>query len=455
MTTNSTAPASVDSSAVADGCGSAPPYRERLLNLHRELVEAESITGCETAAGEVLVSYLARNGFVCSRQTLLPSSNTYPGRDRQNILAWPRPRPSSGTGSKPRQPPTVLVSAHIDTVPPFISYGIDDGPAISKATVIRGRGSVDAKASIAAQVVAVEELLAAGRIQADDVMLLYVVGEEEGGDGMRDFSRRVNGELNGEPSGDSGDSGDAELAGSLPTHGFRAAIFGEPTDNKLARGHKGLLIGTIKARGKAGHSGYPWLGQSANELLMRAMVRAMDADLGSSDEFGRTTLNVGVVTGGVAGNVIAEEASADVVLRVAMGPQATGHDTVKERLMAILHDVDAQAFSVEWRGGYGAVPCYHDVKGKEERNTELKREARIKRQLTIGNSYPLGFETIMVNFGTDAPVLAGDYARYLYGPGTILVAHADHEALTVGEMEKAVEDYERLILHALETHTGT
>ena len=56
-----------------------------------------------------------------------------------------------------------------------------------------------------------------------------------------------------------------------------------------------------------------------------------------------------------------------------------------------------------------------------------------------------------MSFGTDAPVLKGDHVRYLYGPGSILVAHADHEALTVGDLKAAVEGYKKLVIHALST----
>jgi acetylornithine deacetylase len=55
----------------------------------------------------------------------------------------------------------------------------------------------------------------------------------------------------------------------------------------------------------------------------------------------------------------------------------------------------------------------------------------------------------VVNYGTDVPNLAGDHARYLYGPGTILVAHGARENITVGQLETAVEGYQKLILHAL------
>jgi acetylornithine deacetylase len=52
-------------------------------------------------------------------------------------------------------------------------------------------------------------------------------------------------------------------------------------------------------------------------------------------------------------------------------------------------------------------------------------------------------------YGTDIPNLKGDFTKYLYGPGTILVAHGARENLTVGVLEDAVEGYQKLILHSL------
>lgn len=68
---------------------------------------------------------------------------------------------------------------------------------------------------------------------------------------------------------------------------------------------------------------------------------------------------------------------------------------------------------------------------------------------TNGNNLA-GFDTIVANYGTDIPYLEGNHTRYLYGPGTILVAHGDNEALTVGDLEDAVEGFQKLILHSLE-----
>ncbi|KAH8713823.1 Peptidase M20 domain-containing protein [Beauveria bassiana] len=397
-----------------------PPYRTKLLALHRDLVSIDSVTGRENEVGEFLVAHLEKNGYQTSRQVLPNRSDTPADRPRFNVLAWPKRK---ATSLEDVSAPRLLVTAHIDTVPPHIPYSIDSGE-VTVDTKIHGRGSSDTKGAVAAQIVALDELLAEERVRPEDVMLLYVVGEEEGGDGMRHFSRVLNARCNGDDGAASASASDAAaLLQRLPlATGFDAAIFGEPTEGKLARGHKGLIICTVKARGLAGHSGYPWLGKSANELLVRALQGLLDGDLGSSERFGRTTVNVGVMRGGVAGNVIPEAAEATLVLRVATGPQADGHEQVKQRMLEILRDVDAEAFTVEWGASFGAVPCDYDVEG---------------------------FETCVVNFGTDVPGLEGNHARYLYGPGSILVAHADHEHLTVGDMDRAVVDYKKLIEHAL------
>ena len=60
-----------------------------------------------------------------------------------------------------------------------------------------------------------------------------------------------------------------------------------------------------------------------------------------------------------------------------------------------------------------------------------------------------GFESITVNYGTDIPNLKGTHKRYLYGPGTILVAHSDHEHLKAKALLAAVEGYKRLVRYAL------
>ncbi|KAF5878623.1 putative acetylornithine deacetylase protein [Botrytis fragariae] len=346
-----------------------------LLELHKSLVEIGSITGNEHDVGALLISYLKEQNLTVEIQEVeLVESSSSSGKKRQNVLAY--------IGNK-RQTRT-LVTSHIDTVPPFWPYE-------RRGDEIWGRGSVDAKASVAAQITAYQDLIAAGKIHEGDVALLYVVGEETLGAGMK-------------------------KANNLGLS-WETVIFGEPTELKLAAGHKGIMSLRITAKGKAGHSGYPSLGRNANAMLIPALYELGRMDLPWSEKYGNTTLNIGRVDGGVAANVIAEDAMAKIAIRIAAG-------TPEELRKSVLDVIEktGQDLDVEFTQGYGPVHCDSDVEG---------------------------FETITVNYGTDVPNLEGDHKRYLYGPGDILVAHSDHEHLKISDLEEAVSGYKKLIEHSL------
>lgn len=286
----------------------------KLLDLHKDLVEHESITGNEHNVAKYLISYLKSKNFTVETQDVAPFEDQK--LPRENILAY------IGKTRKTR----TLVSSHIDTVPPFWKYErIGDE--------IWGRGSVDAKGSVATQIIAVEELLAAGKIAEGDVALLFVVGEEQGGDGMK-------------------------KANDLGLN-WETCIFGEPTELKLASGHKGIMSVDVKAKGKAGHSGYPELGRSANAMLIPALNALLNMELPWSEKYGNTTLNVGRIEGGVAPNVIAEEAYANIAIRIADGEPKVIEKIILDTLQQVGQELD-----VKFGGGYGPVYIDSDVPGK-------------------------------------------------------------------------------------------
>lgn len=261
---------------------------------------------------------------------------------------------------------------------------------------------------MAAQLIAVNRLLDHHHIHPDDVALLYVVGEETGGDGMRA----------------------ANHLGLVP----KTIIFGEPTEGKLAAGHKGILGLQLVAKGKAAHSGYPWLGRSAVEVLIKALAAVMELEqrLPDSDKFGMTTINVGRIEGGVAANVVAESAFAAIAIRIAAGTPTW------------LNDVLTRAVNA-------AVTDFLDDGMRPEDVIEVHLTSEGYPPVNIDADVP-GFGVITVNYGTDIPVLKSTVPgqkRYLYGPGSILVAHSDHEMLTEHQLYEAVSGYERLVLHAL------
>jgi acetylornithine deacetylase len=356
-----------------------PTSSKELLYLHRKLVEAESITHNEQHVGDWLASYLKDLDYTVEKQHITDK--------RFNILAYGKKRET-----------TILVSSHIDTVPPFWPYYYNETTG-----VIGGRGSVDAKGSVAAQIIAVQGLR---KHLFDDISLLFVVGEEQGGDGMRNFSDWKH----------------------RPSPNYDIAIFGEPTEAKLVCGHKGMLGFALKATGKAAHSGYPWLGASANDIIVEALGALLELreHLPWSEKYGNTTMNFGRIEGGVAANVVAETASATIATRLAAGTP----EFVKGLITNALAKAKAAArqqggdLEIDWASqGYAPVDIDCDLEG---------------------------FETLTVNYGTDVPLLKGDHKRYLYGPGSIFVAHSDHEALNKIELEEAVLGYRRLILKASE-----
>ncbi|HEX3321286.1 MAG TPA: M20/M25/M40 family metallo-hydrolase [Terriglobales bacterium] len=235
-----------------------------LFSLTRQLVDIESITPNEEAVGNFLCEELRRRGFEVSK---MPVEGV-----RANVWStWPG-----------HTEPTVVLSTHMDTVPPFIRSSEDEHR-------IAGRGSCDAKGIIAAQVHAAERL----RSDGVHVGLLFLVGEER-------------------------DSLGARVANQSP-RGSQFLINGEPTENRIALASKGALRVELTARGKMAHSAYPELGDSAINKLVRALHRLLDMPLPSHPEFGPCTMNIGGIQGGRAPNVIPDLAKAELLYRL-IGP---------------------------------------------------------------------------------------------------------------------------------------
>jgi acetylornithine deacetylase len=383
-----------------------------LLTLHRALCEIPSVTNDELAVGNLVISFLEAHNFTVTTQNV-PAKDS--DKERYNIYAVPDPSKFNFYDTSSKRSPKVLLTSHIDTVPPHIPYSLSAPNDSTSRTdiLISGRGTVDDKACVAAQITTVLDLLSSPPpgLHPSDLALLFVVGEETIGDGMRHFSS-------------------SKLYASTKDK-YKAILFGEPTELKLAAGHKGMAKLQLTARGKAAHSGYPWLGRSANSMILPALysldklgdIPEAEGGLPRSEMFGKSTVNVGYIRGGVAANVVPEYATADIAFRIAGG--------TKEEVRGIIGEAMDKAdprgeLERDWGGmGYGPIVLDCDVEG---------------------------FETITVNYGTDVPNLeVGEgVKRYLYGPGSILVAHGRDEGLTVGDMEEAVRGYKKLVKHVLD-----
>ena len=205
----------------------------------RALIDIDSTTGREEAVVGWMQARLELLGYRVERQVVAGG--------RANLFACV-------------ESPTVVFSTHLDCVPPYI-------PSCERDGLIFGRGACDAKGVAAAQLVAVERLRREG---CRRVGLLFVVGEERGSDGARAAA------------------GWAAAAGTS-----RFLVNGEPTRNRLALGTLGTLRVRIRAVGRAAHSSFSELGDSAIEKLLSALVALRGLPLPVDPVLGKTTYTVG------------------------------------------------------------------------------------------------------------------------------------------------------------------
>jgi acetylornithine deacetylase len=219
------------------------------------------------------------------------------------------------------------------------------------------------------------------------VALLFVVGEER-------------------------NSAGAQAAAKDP-RGSKFMINGEPTESKLVLGSKGALRFEIVAKGRMAHSAYPHLGDSAIEKLLDALERVRRISLPSDKVLGKSTLNIGTIQGGRAPNVIPDHAMAEVFIRLV----DDGDSTRRAVAEAVADTAEAREVL--------CIPAVH--MGLIE-----------------------GLETSVVAFTTDIPAFSGAWGTpYLFGPGSIHVAHTDEERIAKRELVAAIETYQTIVKQLL------
>ncbi len=327
----------------------------KVFELTRTLVDIDSVTPNEEQVGVYLAEHLSalasRTGGRVERIEVEPH--------RYNVLAaWGQP--------------VVTFSTHMDTVPPFFASCEDD-------EWIWGRGACDTKGIIASMICAIEGLLAEG---TRGLALLLVVGEERNSAGA--------------------------LAAARDHRGSRFLINGEPTENRLALGSKGALRFEITAKGRMAHSAYPHLGESAIEKLLDVLERVRRIPLARDPVLGASTLNIGLIQGGRAPNVIPDHASAEIFVRLV--------DSGDSFRTAIAQTAEGLADAQEVL----CIPAVH-----------------------LGALD--GFKTSVVSFTTDIPAFGGAWGEpFLIGPGSIHFAHTDEERVPKAELIEAIEIYKNL-----------
>lgn len=325
-----------------------------LFELTKALVNINSVTGDEPACADFLQDYMAGLGFDVE---LLP----VPG-GRANVF---------GTLGKPK----VVLSTHMDTVPPFFAARED-------TDFVYGRGACDAKGIIAAQLTAAERLLREG---ATDFALLFLAGEEVVSDGAR--------------------------AANLRPPGSQYIVNGEPTDNRLVVGTKGMFWVKIEAYGRMAHSSCAELGESAIEKLLDILGDVRRLPLPSDPVFGPVTVNIGLISGGRAANIVPDHAEADLMYRTV--PDSPAAPSLRDQLERLLD-------------GRGTLRIVRETLPMKMESLE-------------------GFETAVASFTTDLPSLGNWGKPLLIGPGSIHEAHTENERVAKAELTKAVGIYTQLV----------
>ena len=336
-----------------------------VVELTLKLCRIPSVTGQEAAVVHFARQQLQQLGFAVHLQPLGEQA-------RANLLAH-----------SPHHQPHVLLSTHLDTVPPHIAPTIS-----SDQQFVCGRGTCDAKGIAGAMMCAATELMRQGEHR---VGLLFVVGEETHSDGAKQaaahFAPRV-----------------------------RAVIGGEPTQLQLVRAMKGAVVFRLEVQGKAAHSAYPELGHSALHQLVRDVQVLLAESWPHDKELGITTINVGLLQGGNAANILADHAWARGIMRCTVPARV-----VVDRIKALL-----------------------------EPTTKLTLES-VSDPLHL--HCPKGFDNCIVSFGSDMPYLKQLGTPLLVGPGSIHDAHKPHERVCIQQLRQAVHLYQDLAKRLLEEIT--
>lgn len=341
--------------------------------LHKQLIRFPSLSGDEGPIADYIERFVSERGVQV-------------GRHDNNVYFW------VGDGDD-----TLLLNTHLDVVPPSSGHPHDPFDPVERDGRIYGRGSVDAKASVASMTGALLSLEGDGWLPPDGrVMVALTTHEETGG--------VYNGLENLRPH--------------LPA--LSGAIVGEPTDLEPCVAQKGLLILNVHARGKTAHAARPHLGDNAVLKAARDIGRLESFPFEREDPFlGSPTITVTTIEGGSARNVVPDRCTFTLDIRTTPG---YSHDELFEQISSALEsDVEIHSKRI--------VPV----------STPL--ESRIVRACVKANpeAQPFGSPT------ASDWIFLHDVPTVKIGPGSSDLSHTADESIPRDELLRGVELYTNII----------
>jgi len=350
----------------------------------------------ERAMGNFIETILTRAGIDCERQRVAE------GRD--NVIGIV-PANSSGPAAG------VMLNSHMDTVP-IDNMLISPFDPIIKDDCIYGRGSCDAKASLAAMLTAVIKY--AQQSDRPATVVFAAMADEE-------FSFSGSWKL---------------IEKQWPVS---ACVVGEPTRLRRVIAHKGLVRWRINVKGLSAHGATPELGRNAVYDAARVVLALQEfaRNLGAYEPhhlLGHTTLNVGRITGGQSVNIVPDRCVLEAEMRLL--PNADGKHWLKECLEFVRARVGPEVQLTF------AEPYLLDPAMETPAAALIVTSLGDARQREFAD--PGALEG--ANYGTDGSKLArAGIQTVICGPGDIAQAHTDSEFVEIEQVELAARVYGHLL----------
>ncbi|MGA2762913.1 MAG: M20 family metallopeptidase [Spirochaetia bacterium] len=371
--------------------------RDDAVRLLTELVRVPTVNppGADTPGAELLARELDRRGLKPELTEIAPG--------QANVTARLR-----GSGGRPG----LLFNGHIDVVPPGeVPWKHPPFGAVIENGRLYGRGSSDMKSGLAAMLVAFDVLAGRKRKLQGDLIFSAVSDEELGASGAR------------------------RLVADKLTQGVGAVVIGEPTGFNAYIAQKGLCWLELETTGMTAHGSMPHLGHNAI-IDMQALlgeVLAIPLKEGPDPGLGRTTLNVGMIHGGVGPNVVPDLCRVSLDFRL---PPGISVGDLMEQVHAAVGRARARMpkMRVEIRttGSRTAVstPAQDRVVKIALELCQERLDRRLKAMPTPG-------------FATDASALCSDppVPFVIIGPGREELAHKPDEYVEIEDYLKAVDLY--------------
>lgn len=338
-------------------------------------------------------------GVRVERQAALPG--------RENVLAF--------VPGKDRSSPPILLEAHMDTVE---TADMPDPfrPKVEAGRVY-GRGACDTKATLAAMMLALRQLVEQRAELPVGVCLAAVADEEFAMTGVK---RLV----------------DSRMA-------FRGAVVGEPTALKVVPAHNGQVYFRVIARGKMAHTSTPQFGVNAI-YIMNEVISALRQGAASTYPFrrhplvGTPQLTVSMIQGGRSEHVVPEQCEIRVDRRII--PGETWQAAMEEMQSWVRGRLNSETLErVEFE------PPYHNASPVNTPTDHPLVKALLRAaEGALGSAQITG-----VPYNTDATRLAAAGTPcVVFGPGDIAQAHTSNEFVEIDQVVAAVEVFRRFLLES-------